>query len=260
MTASFKVSDEVRDVLARSTIDANTVCLPEQLERSLYVAVDKVLKGVGGKWDRRQRVHVFERDPRELLGLAVETGRAVNVKNALQAFYTPPEIARRVAEAAELAPHQYVLEPSAGHGALIRAALDVEPTLRVEAHEIDPYAMRALNSAFPRIRTVLGDFLSMPCRYRPSEKIVDRVLMNPPFTGGQDVEHVAHAMLMVKPGGILVAIVSAGAGRGRDWRSKGFARLLEACGERQELPENAFEASGTGVRTSLVKFRLPVRS
>ena len=41
---TFKISDEVRDVLARSTITATTVTLPPgQLERKLYEAVNKAL-------------------------------------------------------------------------------------------------------------------------------------------------------------------------------------------------------------------------
>jgi hypothetical protein len=43
---SFKVSDEVREVLARSTITPTSVKLPDgQLERKLYESVNKVLAG-----------------------------------------------------------------------------------------------------------------------------------------------------------------------------------------------------------------------
>jgi hypothetical protein len=71
--STFKISDEVRDVLARSTITATSVKLPDgQLERKLYEAVNKALEGAGGRWDRKSKTHLFDRD--HLLG---ELGRGV---------------------------------------------------------------------------------------------------------------------------------------------------------------------------------------
>ena len=34
----------------------------------------------------------------------------------------------------------------------------------------------------------------------------DRIVMNPPFTNGDDIKHIMHALKMLKPGGRLVAI------------------------------------------------------
>lgn len=48
----------MRDVLARSTITATSVKLPEgQLERKLYEQVNKALAGSGGRWDRKSGTH-----------------------------------------------------------------------------------------------------------------------------------------------------------------------------------------------------------
>src|SRR3546814_16038496 len=38
----------------------------------------------------------------------------------------------------------------------------------------------------------------------------DRIIMNPPFDRGRDIDHVNHAIEFLAPGGILVAIMSAG--------------------------------------------------
>ena len=38
----------------------------------------------------------------------------------------------------------------------------------------------------------------------------DRILMNPPFENGQDIDHVRRAFDFIKPGGRLVAIMSEG--------------------------------------------------
>ena len=34
--------------------------------------------------------------------------------------------------------------------------------------------------------------------------------MNPPFENGRDIDHVTHALSLLKPGGRLVAIMSEG--------------------------------------------------
>ena len=111
---TFEISDEVRDVLARSTITATSVKLPSgQLERKLYEAVNKALEGAGGRWDRKSKAHLFDRDPREVLGLAVETGKAVNLRTKLQAFYTPPELAEKMVAASGIANHRAVVRARA---------------------------------------------------------------------------------------------------------------------------------------------------
>ena len=43
------------------------------------------------------------------------------------------------------------------------------------------------------------------------EPVYDRVIMNPPFTRGADAKHVLHALGFVKPGGLLVSVMSNGA-------------------------------------------------
>ena len=52
MAAKFKITDEVRAVLEAASITATSVKLNGQVDRALYVAVNKVLVGAGGKWDR----------------------------------------------------------------------------------------------------------------------------------------------------------------------------------------------------------------
>lgn len=144
--STFKISDDVRDVLSRSTITATTVTLPpKQLERKLYEAVNKALSGAGGKWNKKAGAHVFVRDPREVLGLAVETGEAVNLKTKLQAFYTPKPLAKRMVKAATLKHGYRVLEPSMGGGALVLAAAYVA-AVRIDAVDIDPGVMTEIES------------------------------------------------------------------------------------------------------------------
>jgi hypothetical protein len=52
MASMFTISDDVREVLAAAVIDERTVKLTQQLDRKLYLGVNKVLAASGGKWNR----------------------------------------------------------------------------------------------------------------------------------------------------------------------------------------------------------------
>jgi predicted RNA methylase len=224
--STFKISDEVRDVLSRSTITETSVKLPDgQLERKLYEAVN----------------------PREALGLAVATGKAVNLQTKFQAFYTPTALADRVAAAANLKRGQRVLEPSVGGGALVLAAAKVA-AVRVDAFDIDPSVAAKIEvvrgaaaNAGTLILVQVGDFLEVV-----PDPIYDAVLMNPPFQKEQDMQHVAHAWEFVKPGGSLVAVMGAGPSGWRESRSKravAFRALVSAAASNEvvEVPRGTFE-------------------
>lgn len=258
--STFKISDEVRDVLARSTITSTSVKLPEQLDRKLYDAVNKALAGAGGKWNKKAGAHLFDRDPREVLGLAVETGEAVNLRTKLQAFYTPAPLADRVAAAAKLKHGVRVLEPSVGTGALVLAAARVA-ALRFDVVDIDeamPERMGAIrakieDSGCEHLTVRLGDFLTFGV-----EAVFDAVLMNPPFQGGQDMAHVTHAWSFLKPGGVLVAIMGAGPSGFRDASTKAavaFRALVASAksSEVTEIPRGTFE--DTDVATVMLVLR-----
>jgi 16S rRNA G1207 methylase RsmC len=83
--------------------------------------------------------------------------------------------------------------------------------------------------------------------------LFDRIVMNPPFADQQDIRHVTYAATFLKSGGRLVAIMSAGVAFRKDRLAREFRALVEQRGGSiEELPADAFRASGTGVRTVLV--------
>ncbi len=255
MAAKFVISDAVRDVLSRSTITVDRVVLPPgQLDRKLYEQVNKALEGAGGKWNRSAKAHVFDRDPREALGLAIETGKATNVKQVLQAFYTPDALADRVAALAELQPGMRVMEPSCGDGALVRAVLRREPKIgSIHVIDIDAPAWSkvcALTQAGSS-----GDFL----RITPAEiGLFDVVVMNPPFSKGQDMAHVLHAWKFLKPGGTLAAITSPSWRTGRTKAATEFRAFAHAHAlVDEDVPAGTFRESGTDVGTVLLVLRRP---
>jgi hypothetical protein len=88
----------------------------------------------------------------------------------------------------------------------------------------------------------------------------DRIVMNPPFEHGQDMEHVRHAFAQLKPGGRLVSVVSRGSVTNSQSAATAFQEWLRSTGASvYPNPEGSF-ASGfrpTGVATSLVVIDKP---
>jgi 16S rRNA G1207 methylase RsmC len=130
----------------------------------------------------------------------------VQVVSAPNLFPTPPEVAQRVVELAEIGPGMEVLEPSAGTGSLIAAIREAEPTATVTAVELVGTLAERLQRTFTQNVTVRAhDFLAIP-----TGGVFDRIVMNPPFDHGADIRHVEHARRFLAEGGRLVAIVANG--------------------------------------------------
>lgn len=188
-------------------------------------------------------------------------------KQARQAFYTPEVLAEELVTEAiggEWEGHgKTVLEPSAGGGALVRAALRTRCS-HVTAIENDPHGIEMLGYLRDRVN-VHGDtrmaidprdfFDVSPASY---PELFDVVVMNPPFSNAQEVEHVLHAWEFVKPGGRLVAIMSNAVQWRTDGRYRVFADFLERTGaEIKKNPASSFKESGTNVETLMVVIDKP---
>ena len=247
------LTPEVRAVLEASTIDSTafTLKLPLQLARPLYEATNKVLVNAGGKWNRGKGVHVFPSDPAVKLGLVLATGKSVDEKSENQVFYTPPDIAAKVVQMAQVS-GKLVLEPSAGGGALVHEirAQGARGTVMIEK---DPIVAARLAEKYnsPHDRVTCCDFLN----YSTTQEF-DCVVMNPPFTKNQDVKHVRHALTMLRPGGRLVAIMAGNTTRLPF--TKLFQHASDICRDYQwfEVDAGAFKSSGTMVRTIIFSVKL----
>jgi predicted RNA methylase len=185
-----------------------------------------------------------ERPPEREAPLAVGAGT--------ECFATPPAVAAKMIEMAGLEPGMTVLEPSAGTGAIARPAaetgaevtcieLDWKLFQRLAADERNGARVDGLYRSVQH-----GDFLEAD----PSDgPLYDRVLMNPPFRGQADVRHVTHALGFVKPGGMVVAVMSAGVEFRQDKTAETFREMVaDRGGWIERLPDGAFEGSGTSVR------------
>lgn len=157
----------------------------------------------------------------------------------LQQFSTPPAQALVLAKAAALQPGMKVLEPSAGTGNI--AVLARLAGVEVDTNEIDERRRSLLSlqgfepTAFDAER--LDNLL-------PAGKLYDAIVMNPPFsaTGGRvrghrtafGARHVEQALLRLKPGGRLVAIV----GRGMAMERPTFRKWWDEVGQRYRVRAN----------------------
>ena len=134
----------------------------------------------------------------------------------LSQWFTPPLLARKVAEWARLDGLD-VLEPSAGGGALVRAAVECGAR-SVQTCEIDPRHAAAIAGCR------LGSFLdARPSDFAP----VDLALMNPPYEDGVDGDFLAHA-LEFAPRVVALIRLNALVGLGRYesvWRSSRITRI-----------------------------------
>ena len=173
------------------------------------------------------------------------------------AFNTSDEIARKVCDWGDISKGQSVLEPSAGTGQLAKAAR--ERGAAVTCMEIQDGLAHEL-AHLHGFRTYRGDFLKAGPRDLGQ---YDVVLMNPPFDRGRDCDHVRHAWQFVKPGGRLVAIMSARAEYGEDARHRALHKLIDGAQPYRgrkfwwDLPERSFSHAGTNVNTVCLLMRKP---
>lgn len=162
-------------------------------------------------------------------------------------FETPAPWAERMIQAAEIEPGMKVLEPSAGRGGIAdRLPGDVHITVA----EQSPTLAKVLEAK--GYGTVHGDAMSIPGKF-------DRVVMNPPFSGHQDIEHVRHAFDQnLSPGGKLVAIMSSSAMHNQDRKASAFREWLDGHDHTvTEIPGDAWKRSGTAVHAVMVTVHKP---
>ena len=177
-----------------------------------------------------------------------EPGSAPVVVSSFNLFQTPPGLAERMAELLDLGPGMSVLEPSAGLGRLYTAARDQEPDAYFGLVDISADCcneLRRISESDGRTSVICHDFLS---RVPAGLGCFDRIIMNPPFRMGADIEHITHAMKFLKPGGRLVALCANG--------PKQNARLRPEIegrgGTWDRLPSGSFRSEGTNVEVALI--------
>lgn len=244
----MNVSTSILNILSAASLDGNGLKLSGHLDRKDYQAVAKVIEAAGGKWNRKAGQHVFDGPAADAIDQIILTGEVADKKQELQQFFTPPELADRLAALADVRDGQRILEPSAGPGEIVKAIARTGAAAPVCAYEIDRPIWTKLCAVPPGLGAYCQDFLKvMP------DQFFDRVVMNPPFARQDDIRHVLHALKFLKPGGRLVSIMSASVMFRDNRLTEGFRSFVkERCGTMEMLPADSFKASGTSVNTALV--------
>lgn len=254
---------EAVEALRYAVADYRSIKCPIITDRSVYAQVDRALSRLagGGRWDSRERAHVYDRDPRPeleaLTGSTVIPAPCATRDKELSYWPTPPELAKELVHGLGLEPDARVLEPSAGDGALVRAVREAYPHVHITA--VEPVhrcraAMRLAGTAGLHIWDgTFEDYAALP-----DTDGFDAVVMNPPFTlpGHRYAwaEHLVLAWDRLQPGGQLRAIVPTSLEYGRQ-RPIAAARTLitGAGGTWRKTGPGAFQSSGTGVHTLIVE-------
>lgn len=219
-----------------------------------WSALKKVMTALGGTWKKGARgdkggfVFADDIDAAEVIRVAAESGEVLD-PNAHDFFPTPAGLADALVARLDLKPGERVLEPSAGRGALALAVKRACPGAEVKCREITFENVAVLRGL--GFETVHGDFLTLI--HDPS---IDAVVMNPPFSRRADIKHVLHAFDLLRHGGRLAAIMSAGVSFRDDKLASGFRTLVEKHdGTIEPNPQGSFRESGTIVNTVSVFMR-----
>lgn len=253
----MKLDESTMEQLSLCTVSYPNIVRMPQMDRKIYKKVDQALQALGGKWTRKVAAHVFdELDDKQItarIQQAINLGE-VTTNADLGFFATPEETACKIVAMADITSACSVLEPSAGEGHLYREICKYNPAF-VGLVERDHDRRQMLLRIQRDQDEVCGhdDFLD----FEESEPY-DRVVMNPPFYPvgrGDHLDHVAHAFSMLAPGGILVSVLPAGVLFRSDKRHMKFRAKFGELGKFTELPEGSFKASGTDVRTCVLRVR-----
>jgi predicted RNA methylase len=173
-------------------------------------------------------------------------------------FPTPEDLALRMAEALDVQKGMTVLEPSAGKGNLADAVRAVNSDAVIHVVEIAP-KLRAILEA--KGYHIAGQDFTGFAGEQDREERYDRVIMNPPFSNGQDADHVRRAFDLLKPGGRLVAITGEGIFFRGDKKATAFRAWFDEVGGTSEKLEGAFtdrrEVKTTGVASRLLVVNKP---
>lgn len=144
----------------------------------------------------------------------------------MDAIYTPPDLAKFLAEASTLASPGSVADFAAGDGALLRAAAARWPGAKLFGSDIDEHAVASIEKLLPDCDTMLIDFLAEPSDCPLADRLFDLILLNPPFSGRGNTRYsakiegvdykaskalafVARALAHLAPGGEIIAILPA---------------------------------------------------
>jgi len=166
-------------------------------------------------------------------------------------FPTPPDLIERLIELADLREDESILEPSAGKGDILDAIRKKFEGKELDLSAIEIYAPLREIIELKGYELIAGDFLDYEV-----EKF-NKIIMNPPFENGQDIDHVMHALSLLTKGGRVVAIMGEGVFFREFKKDRAFRELLAEknayTSERiNEAFKMGFKSTGVAVRIVVI--------
>ena len=123
-----------------------------------------------------------------------------------QFYPTPEQIARDAVELAEIGPDHNCLEPSAGTGNLADHIVNANKLVCIEVSALHCQVLEGKGHDVHQ-----ADFLEWAEQQDSALDSFDRIVMNPPYSQSRWQRHIEAAATMLRPDGILVAILPASA-------------------------------------------------
>lgn len=250
----YRCSPEVIEVLRNASVDGEHLILNGKLDKKQYAEVNKAIELLGGKWSKKHQAHVFPTMARAAIAPALANGVVFDEQKTYQVYPTPQAMAERMVQMAGVVAGLSVLEPSAGDGAI---------AAEIASAGDDPCCVEIRKTAAARLRERGWKCLAMDFLELNGQLVqdnfgtdgFDRVVMNPPFKNGQDIAHVIKAFGFLRPGGVLVAIVSSGFTYRADKAHRAFSDFVEKHKlTAEQLPSGTFEdAAATAILIVLAK-------
>lgn len=245
----MKIKQEVLQIFKQSEISecGKIFTLPNiQMDRKLYVEVNKILESIGFKWNRKHKCHLNIDDVLDKYLQMIDTGEWLNVKKELQFFPTPSEVVDKMVNMVDLSKVKTILEPSCGLGNIADKLKDLGKLTLIE---INKDFIPKLQDKFKNIVNV--DFMD----YSTDNKF-DLIVANPPFTKLQSVKHFFKMIEHLNDGGQLVCILPIS---DYDYNSgiklrRELTSFIDAHCEIERNNSGAFKESGTMVDTIIVKY------
>jgi hypothetical protein len=190
----FNVTSELSD--GKISYDEANGHSKFQCHNKLSDAAIRILEYIGGvKTNPHWNEYEFDYKVKPVLFEIQRTGIMPEQKSH-QFYPTEENMAVIAVDMAEIGDNDLILEPQAGQGGIAKY-LPIDQTTCVE---ISPLHAKILLSK--GYSCVCADFLEWN-----SPHWFDRIVCNPPFQGGRALLHIKHAITMLKPKGILVAIL-----------------------------------------------------
>lgn len=236
--------DQIK-ILREWELDWNKFYLQWQLDRKQYVSINEVLETIGLKRNRKEKAHIADCTPEELIEAIadiIETGEVETLKETIKKFQfyeTPKEVAEYLVSLADLKQDDYVCEPSAWHWSIADCMKYMWDQLHL--YELDPIKCKILEEKWYKVHNI--DWLNH------NNISFDKIVANPPFSKSQDVKHILHMAKNLTIWGRLVSIASSSI---KTREGKLYDELKALNPEFIELPDWSFKDSGTMVNTVIV--------